>query len=86
MSILQPDDHPDMYGPNITLDEAVAERDTALDQLALVTTDRDIKAANLRLLVEKVLVWAVQDSVFQVAPEVQPQWDELMSFARSLKQ
>ena len=51
-----------------------------------IVADRDIKAANLQLLVEKVLAWETCDSVFQVAPEVAPQFNELFALARSLKQ
>jgi hypothetical protein len=51
-----------------------------------IETDRDIKAANMQLLVEKVLMWAVQDSAFQVAPELQAEFNETMAFARGLKQ
>ena len=51
-----------------------------------IVADRDIKAANLRLLVENVLMWEVQDSAFQVAPELAPHFNELFALARSLKQ
>ena len=51
-----------------------------------IVADRDIKAANLQLLVEKVLMWEVQDSAFQVAPELTPHFNELFALARSLKQ
>lgn len=51
-----------------------------------IIADRDIKAANLKTLVDTVLVWETQDSVFQVAPEVQNQWGELIALARGLKQ
>lgn len=34
------------------------------EDLDLVTTDRDIKAANLQLLVEKVLAWEIADQAF----------------------
>lgn len=51
-----------------------------------IVADRDIKAANLQLLVENVLMWEVQDSAFQVAPELTPHFNELFALARSLKQ
>lgn len=51
-----------------------------------IVADRDIKAANLQLLVENVLMWEVQDSAFQVAPELAPHFNELFALARSLKQ
>lgn len=51
-----------------------------------IVADRDIKAANLRLLAENVLMWEVQDSAFQVAPELAPHFNELFALARSLKQ
>lgn len=62
------------------------EHDSIVDQLAAVTADRDIKAANLQLLVDKVLAWEVRDSSFQLAPEVEPQFNELIELARGLKQ
>lgn len=40
------------------IDPLCAEHDSIVDQLELVTTDRDIKAANLQLLVEKVSAFA----------------------------
>lgn len=55
-------------------------------EASIVSTDRGIKAANLQLLVEKVLMWEVQDSAFQIAPELQSEFSELMNLARSLKQ
>lgn len=48
--------------------------------------DRDIKAANLQLLVDKVLEWEVRDSSFQLSPEVEPQFEQMIGLARSLKQ
>ena len=69
-----------------TADPLCAEHDSIVDQLDTVTADRDIKAANLQLLVEKVLAWEVQDSAFQVAPELAPHFNELFALARSLKQ
>lgn len=51
-----------------------------------VETDRDIKAANLQLLVQRVLMWEVQDSAFQLAPELQAEFNETMALARGLKQ
>ena len=51
-----------------------------------IVADRDIKTANLRLLAENVLMWEVQDSAFQVAPELAPHFNELFALARSLKQ
>jgi hypothetical protein len=56
------------------------------EQLSTLQADRDIKAANLQLLVEKVLMWEVQDSAFQVAPELQAEFNETMTLARGLKQ
>ena len=48
--------------------------------------DSNVKSANLQLLVDKVLVWEVRDSSFQLAPEVEPQFNELIELARGLKQ
>lgn len=57
-----------------------------VDGAKLIENDRDSKAANLQLLVEKVLMWQTQDSAFQVAPEVMEQFNETVELARSLKQ
>ena len=48
--------------------------------------DSNVKSANLQLLVEKVLMWQVQDSAFHVAPELEQQFNETIELARSLKQ
>jgi hypothetical protein len=56
------------------------------EEARTIEIDRDIKATNLQLLVDAVLMWETQSSVFKVAPEVQPQWDELLVLARGLKQ
>lgn len=57
-----------------------------VDEVKLTENDRDIKAANLQLLVEKVLIWQVQDSAFQVASELEQLFNETIELARSLKQ
>lgn len=61
--------------------------------LALVTTDRDIKAANLQLLVEKVLAYEesctrCEDQGNDGADvyEAGLLWSDLLNLARSLKQ
>ena len=56
------------------------------EEVYALEIDRDIKAANLQLLVNRVLAWSVQDSVFQIAPEVQDAFAETIELARSLKQ
>lgn len=52
----------------------------------VLQADRDIKAANLQILVEKVLTFETQDSAFQVAPEIREMWGGLFDLARGLKQ
>ncbi len=91
-ALLHKCDAPNTYAK---LGEYVYPNGNTADVDVLLAADRsvralklshDIKAANLQLLVEKVLMWETCDSVFQVAPEVAPQFNELFALARSLKQ
>lgn len=76
-----------------TADPLCAEHDSIVDQLDTVTADRDIKAANLQLLVEKVLEYGAFASQFEDGPpydnagkDADSMWDTLTDLARSLKQ
>ena len=66
---------------------AMDVQDVLDEELATVTADRDIKAANLQLLVDKVLadpdcLWAEHE----MAAEANAMWDEIVELARGLKQ
>jgi hypothetical protein len=74
-------------------DPLCAEHDSIVDQLEQVTTDRDIKAANLKTLVDMVLGYA--DTCEQCArsgndggdiADANDAWKELIALARGLKQ
>ena len=76
-----------------TADPLCAEHDSIVDQLEIVTSDRDIKAANLQLLVEKVLEFGSFAAQFADGPpydnagkDADSMWDTLTDLARSLKQ
>lgn len=76
-----------------TADPLCAEHDSIVDQLDIVTSDRDIKAANLQLLVEDVL--AYDEACLRCerngndggdVHEAVETWKHLVDLARSLKQ
>lgn len=75
-----------------TADPLCAEHDSIVDELDLITTDRDIKAANLQLLVDKVLDYkelvdsAVGGPGHIDAYETERLLDDTVALARSLKQ
>jgi hypothetical protein len=74
------------YDSQGTVGESEDGKYVLYEDVEPIISDRDIKAANLKLLVEKVLMWEVQDSAFQVAPELQAEFNETMALARGLKQ
>ena len=55
------------------------------EDLDLVTTDRDIKAANLQLLVEKVLAYDALGDTASVG-DLATGYEDIVELARSLKQ
>lgn len=91
-AILHKCDAPNTYaklGEYVYPNGNMADVDVLVDadeSVRAMLADRDIKAANLQLLVERVLMWEVQDSAFQVAPELQAESNETMALARGLKQ
>lgn len=56
------------------------------EHLAAVTTDRDIKAANLQLLVDKVLAFDAVLEQSTDAIDILQRWQDVEELARSLKQ
>jgi hypothetical protein len=73
-------------------DPLCAEHDSIVDQLEQVTTDRDIKAANLKTLVDMVLDYKeARDGAFGGPDHIDTYkadrlFDEVIALARGLKQ